>query len=359
MPDPRVEAALQAAYAEGAWGKYHGGHVEELERRLAEYHGVEGALTCSSGTVAVELALRGLKIGPGDEVLLAAYDYPGVFLSVHATGARPVLVDVLSANWNLNIKALEAALSSASRAIIASHLHGGMVRMRLLMQFADAKGLRVVEDAAQAPGARVDGRPAGSWGDVGVLSFGGSKLLTGGRGGAVLARHAEVLQRVRTWTFRGNHYCPLSELQAAVLLPQLEQLDERNRQRLRGVGLLRELLSDVSGLRPFDNQVADSQPAYYKVGFQFDAAAFGLSRERFVAAMRAEGIALDEGFRALHVGRSPQRFRKVGNLAEAERAHAGCVILHHPILLGNEDDIGQVATAIRKIHAHADRLAQP
>src|SRR5207249_1872188 len=94
LPDDDILAALQAAYRDGSWGKYHGGNVQRLEVRLARYHDLPIALTCASGTFAVELALRALKVGPGDEVLLAAYDYGGNFLSVHAVGARPVLVDV-------------------------------------------------------------------------------------------------------------------------------------------------------------------------------------------------------------------------------------------------------------------------
>src|SRR5439155_3874854 len=121
--------------------------------------------------------------------------------------------------WNFDASRLEAVIGPTTRAIIVSHLHGGLVPMRELMAIAAARGLRVVEDAAQAPGSQVQGRTAGTWGDVGILSFGGSKLLTAGRGGAILSRHADVLQRVRAWTFRGNSIAPLSELQAAVLLP--------------------------------------------------------------------------------------------------------------------------------------------
>src|SRR5205807_1706919 len=111
----------------------------------AKHHGVDFALACGSGTFAVELALRALRVGPGDEVLMAGYDYGGNFLSVHAVGARPVLVDVDPANWNLDPSCLEAALSPATRVVLASHLHGGVVPMRALMQFAQRHGLGVVE----------------------------------------------------------------------------------------------------------------------------------------------------------------------------------------------------------------------
>ncbi len=357
ITDESVLAAMQAAYRDGSWGRYHGGQVERLEQRLAEMCQIEHVLTCGSGTFAVELALRALKVGHGDDVVMAAYDYGGNFLSIHAVGARPVLVDLDADNWNLAPENLAAAFGPATRAVIISHLHGGLVPMREVMAIAGRHGVAVIEDAAQAPGARVQGRPAGTWGDVGILSFGGSKLLTAGRGGALLTGRADVAQRARLWLHRGNHVCPLSELQAAVLLPQLDRLDERNAQRLRAVEYLEQRLQDMPDLQPFRNPpMENSTPAFYKLGFQFDATGFGLTRERFVLAMRAEGIAMDEGFRALHVGRSPSRWRSPGPLTQAERAHERVVVLHHPILLGSENELMQLLGAVRRIHNHAERL---
>src|SRR5262249_30367040 len=201
----------------------------------------------------VDVALPAGQVEPGDEVVLAAYDYSGNFLSVHAVGARPVLADVAPHNWNLVPEAVAAALGPATRAVIASHLHGGLVPMRELMALAAAHGVRVIEDAAQAPGATVQGRPAGSLGDVGILSLGGSKLLTAGRGGALLTGHADVYQRLRLRQNRGNLVWPLAELQAAVLLPQLAKLDERNALRTHNVRLLSERLGEVHGLKLFAN----------------------------------------------------------------------------------------------------------
>src|SRR5262249_26197360 len=131
------------------------------------------------------------------------------------------------------------------------------------------------------------------------------------------------------------------------------RLDARNARRARNIRLLTESLTPALGLRAFVNQADDSEPAYYKVGFQYDPERFGLARERFVEALRAEGIAFDEGFRALHVGRSPKRFRRAGDLTQAERAHAGAVVLHHPVLLGEPSDVEQVAEAVRKVRRWA------
>src|SRR5437764_3428975 len=155
--DAEVFAALQAAFADGSWGRYHGGHVERLEARLAEFHAVPHAITCASGTLAVEVALRAVGVEPGDEVILGAYDYESNFLSVHAIGATPVLVDVHADNACLDPVTVAAAVGPQTKAIIATHLHGGLVPMRELIGIAAARGLSVVEDAAQATGAVVQG----------------------------------------------------------------------------------------------------------------------------------------------------------------------------------------------------------
>src|ERR1019366_9286492 len=290
MPDPEIYEVLQQAYREGWWGKYQAGQCERLETWLREYHALEHVLLCGSGNYAVELGLRTLGIEAGDEVILADYDYPGNFLSIHAVGALPVLVDVEPGNWNLSLAAVRAAIGPKTKAILASHLHGGRVPMRELMILAHDKGLLVVEDAAQASGALVDGRRAGTWGDVGVLSFGGSKLLSAGRGGALLTNRADAAQRARNHLLRaGNIVCPLSELQAALLVPQCRRLDERNALRWSNVQALCQALADVPGVRPFVQGDEVALPAFYKLGVQFDKAGFGLSRARLIWALRAEG----------------------------------------------------------------------
>jgi dTDP-4-amino-4,6-dideoxygalactose transaminase len=356
-PDPDVLAALQAAHADGSWGKYLGPNVPRLEELLAEVHGVTHVATCGSGTLAVEVALRAVGIGPGDEVILAAYDYEPSFLTVHKLEARPVLVDVSSTNACLDPAGLEAAITPATRAILVSHLHGGIASMSVVMEVARRHGITVVEDAAQATGATVEGRPAGTWGNVGVLSFGGSKLLTAGRGGAVLMRDQDVFQRARLALGRGvQQWAALSDLQAAVLIPQLRKLAEMTAKRRDRVRQLLDVISDIPGLRPFGPEPPESRPAYYKLGFFLDEDAFGLSRDLFVKALRAEGIAFDPGFRAVHVGRAPARYRAVGSLAHAETAGRTVVGLHHPVLSFGPADIDQVAAAIRKTYRNAARL---
>src|SRR5262249_11747297 len=162
-----------------------------------------------SGTFAVELALRALKIGPGDEVILAAYDYPGNFLNIHAVGAIPVLVDVAAGNCNLDAGLLEAAVRPATRAVIVSHLRDGMTPLSQGEDCATAAGLRVREAARGRRGAGGDGGKGGSGGDAALQGFGGSMWHRAGGGAAPLTRHTDVHQRARTLQFRGNVLAPL------------------------------------------------------------------------------------------------------------------------------------------------------
>ncbi|MSQ96421.1 MAG: aminotransferase class V-fold PLP-dependent enzyme [Gemmataceae bacterium] len=357
LADPEIREVFEQAFRDGWWGKYQAGQTERLETLLRDYHQVEHVLPCGSGNYAVELGLRALQIGPGAEVILADYDYPGNFLSVHAVGAIPVLVDIEPRNWNLSIEAVRSAIGPQTKAILASHLHGGRVAMRELMDLAREKGLVVLEDAAQAPGALIEGRRAGTWGDAGVFSFGGSKLLSAGRGGALLTRHAEVAQRARNHLVRaGNIVCPMTELQAALLVPQLKRLDERNQLRWGNVQVLCEAFADLPGVRPFVGPGEEALPAFYKLGMKIDQIAFGLPRDKIIAALRAEGFAVDEGFAAAHVTRSPKRFRQGSALAEAANAHANCIQVHHPILLETPDALRELAQGWRRIHEHADAI---
>jgi perosamine synthetase len=227
----------------------------------------------------------------------------------------------------------------------------------VLMKLAQERGVSVIEDACQCPGATVYGRKAGMWGDVGVLSFGGSKLLSAGRGGAILTNRTDVAQRIRVHTFRGNDAYPLSELQACVLAPQLAKLDERNTIRAERVASIRKQLMGHPGIELLDEAAPDCRPGYYKTGFRYDPAAFaGLSRDRFVAAMRAEGIAIDAGFRALHAIHSRVRFRAAGELANALDADQTLVVLHHPVLLEREEGVLQLVTVLDKIRRHATMI---
>jgi perosamine synthetase len=357
-PLPEVLEALTRAMQDGSWGHYEGPHGERLREKLAELHAVDHAWLCSSGTAAVELALRGVGVQPGDEVILAAYDFKANFQDVLAVGAIPVLVDINAAG-QLDSNQLEAARSPRTKAVLASHLHGAMVDMPAVRDWADEHKLAVVEDVCQMPGARIGGRAAGSWGDVGALSFGGSKLLTSGRGGAVICRSPQILERIRRFVLRGNDVSPLSELQAALLLPQINRLAEENRQRAAAVSLLRGRLADIPGLVPLQTEGVGVEPGYYKLGCWYNPHDWqGLPRDHWCAALQHEGIALFPGFRALHKIHAPRRFRAVGSLSQAARADQQLVVLHHPILLEGEPGVLQIVSGLQRIQRYAVAVRQ-
>ena len=355
LPDADVQAALAAAYQDGSWGRYDGPNCQRLEGVLREFNQVEHAFLCSSGTIAVELALRGLKIGPGDEVILAAYDFPGNFRAVEAVGAKPVLVDFLADSWELDIAQIPLAVSPQTKAVIASHLHGTLVDMRSTMSVAQEHGLFVVEDACQATGALVQGKPAGSWGDVGVHSFGGSKLLTAGRGGAIVTRREEVLQRTKIFSERGNQAFPLSELQAAVLLPQIPKLAARNEVRWRNVNRLIQAVNGQSVFRAMPLPREGDVPTFYKLGWLLapalraptdsDAEQIRLS---VVHVLQQRGLPFDTGFRGF-ARRTTQRCRVVGELPNARKAASATLLMHHPILLQPPEVIDQLAAIILEV----------
>lgn len=357
IDDPAVSAVFAELAQSGAWGQYEGPFCEDLERRLSEWHGVEHVRLTASGTAAVEFALRGVGVGEGDEVVLAGWDFKANFVNVTALGAKPVLVDVRKGDAQLDVSEVAVALTPKTKAVLASHLHGQVVDMPALRRLADEHDIAIVEDVCQMPLAEAHGRVAGTWGDVGTLSFGGSKTLTAGRGGAVVTNDAAIAQRLQLHDWRGNRLSPLSEMQAAVLLPQLDGFRDRWQRRREAAEWFREAFAKQSGLRPFPTTACRSD--YYKLPFRYDSVAFkGLSRERFCEAAHAEGVTLSPSFPALHETHSRRRFRAVGSLDNSSKAGREIVVLHHPVLLEAESEWVRVCAAIDKIRRHADALQE-
>ncbi len=349
LDDDDVLAALEFSYADRSWGRYDGPNCEIFRQALADYHDVEFVTLCPSGTFGVELALRGLRLSRGDEVILAGYDFAGNFAAIEVCGAKPVLVDIDPDNWNFDPRTIAGAMSERTRAVIISHLHGGVVPMRQLRAVCDEFELALIEDACQMPGGIVEGRTAGTWGDVGVLSFGGSKLLTAGRGGAVLTNNEEMFQRMKLYAQRGNNAFPLSELQACVLRPQLAKLDKRNASRHANAERLIAKIKGMPGLQPLVNKVRKTVPGYYKLGIRYVPEQLGgLSREEFLAIVEAEGVALGAGFNGF-ARRSERRCRKIGPLTESRAASRRMLVLHHPVLLEEAAVVDQVAEALHKV----------
>ncbi|MBV8724485.1 MAG: DegT/DnrJ/EryC1/StrS family aminotransferase [Candidatus Eremiobacteraeota bacterium] len=220
-----------------------GPDVGAFEERFAGYVGTRHCVGVESGTAALQLALEALGIGDGDEVILPANTYIASAIAVSATGASPVLVDCDDA-YLMDASKLDAAVTPRTKAIMPVHLYGQAVPMEPILRCARRHGLRVVEDACQAHGARDAGRAAGSFGDAGVFSFyPGKNLGAYGDGGAVLTDDPELAERVRLLRDFGQRRkyehsikagsCRLDSIQAAVLDVKLAHLDRWNDARRR------------------------------------------------------------------------------------------------------------------------------
>ncbi len=337
--DERIQQALLSVYQDGDWGRYHGKRTEQLAEQLAERFAMPHVHLVCSGTVGIELALRGLGVTSGDEVILAGYDFPGNFRCIEAVGARPVLADVEVASWSLSVNSFEQAISASTKAVIVSSLHGGLADVTRITAIARQHGIGVVEDICQIPGAKVSGKIAGSLGDVSVLSFGGSKLLSAGRGGAVLAKNEAIWQRIHVFKERGNDTYALSQLQAAVLLPQLEKLDERNAIRTTSALQIIAATEGIAQLQSLAHESGD-HPVFYKIAWAMPSC-----QQRAALLTRAQELELPlfEGFRGF-VKRSDRRCSKPVDLSHSTRATETTVLLHHPALLaapGEVESLGQ------------------
>jgi dTDP-4-amino-4,6-dideoxygalactose transaminase len=225
--------------------------VERFERRFAEICGVRHAVAVSNGTVSLVAALLALGIGPGDEVITSPFTFVATVNAILETGATAVLADISLDDFCLDIAAVEAAITSRTAAIMPVHLYGQMADMTALASVATAHGLAIVEDAAQAHGARCGDKAAGSYG-VGSFSFYATKNVTTGEGGVVTTDDAAVADRIRMLRNQGmrgrydyamvGHNWRMTDVAAAIGLPQLDRLSERNAARQRNASMLNERL---------------------------------------------------------------------------------------------------------------------
>jgi dTDP-4-amino-4,6-dideoxygalactose transaminase len=228
-------AAALARVWESGWFVL-GPEVEQLERNIAGYCGVKHAIGCASGSDALLLSLMACEVGPGDEVILPSFTFFATASAVTRLGALPVFADIEPETFNLDPSAVEPLVSSATKAIVPVHLFGQCAQMDTICRIAQAAGIAVVEDAAQAIGAELEGRRAGSMGEVGCLSFYPTKNLGGAGDGGMLTTNcdqlADRLRLLRVHGMRPRYYhkavginSRLDAFQAAVLNVKLPQLD--------------------------------------------------------------------------------------------------------------------------------------
>lgn len=232
-----------------------GPKVLELERKIAEYHGLSEAVGVASGTDALHLALEAFGIGEGDEVITTPFTFFATAEAVLYTGAVPVFVDIEHDTMNMDFQRLEARITERTKAILPVHIFGHLADMENIILIAKKYNLKVIEDCAQSFGAAIGGRKAGSFGDAGCFSFYPSKNLGAfGDGGMILLNNPSVAEDIKMLRNHGSKglyrhesvgfNSRLDEIQAVALLVKLKRIDEYNNKRRQKAALYNELLSE-------------------------------------------------------------------------------------------------------------------
>jgi dTDP-4-amino-4,6-dideoxygalactose transaminase len=234
-----------------------GPKVREFEERFAEWCGVEHAVAVSSGTSALHIALLAHGIGPGDEVITPAFSFVASANCALFVGARPVFADIEPEYFTLDPSAVAGLITPRTRAIVAVHLFGQPCDVDAIAALAREHGLVIVEDACQAHGTRLNGRPVGTWGTA-CYSFYPTKNMTTGEGGMITTNDAETAERARLIRDHGSrqryvhevlgYNLRMTELQAAIGLVQLRKLEAWNAQRQANAAYLTEMLAGTDGV---------------------------------------------------------------------------------------------------------------
>jgi perosamine synthetase len=281
------------------WVSSGGPFVTRFEQMFAEFCGTRHAIATSNGTAALHLALLALGVGPGDEVIVPSFTFVATANAVTYTGARPVFVDSDPETWTLDPALAKEAVTAKTRAIVPVHVYGHPADMDPILELAAREGLAVLEDAAEAHGARYKGRPVGGMGDIGIFSFYGNKIVTTGEGGMVVTNDDELADKVRL--MRGHGMSPtrrywhpvlgynyrLTNLQAALGVAQMERVDEILASKRRIADTYKVHLDGVAGLRlPAEAAWATSVHWLYSVLIDEDA--FSMSRDRVMAALSSQ-----------------------------------------------------------------------
>jgi len=291
--------------------------VSRFEERFADYLQARHAIAVTSCTGALHLSLAALGIGPGDEVITTPMTFIATATGIMQAGARPVFVDVEEETGNLNVARVEEAINERTRAIVPVHLYGQMCDMRALREIADRHGLFIIEDAAHCVEGKRDGVRPGELGDTACFSFYATKNLTCGEGGAVVANNNELAEKLRLLRLHGmnknandrhkegyKHWdmttfgwkYNMDNLQAAMLLPQMDRLEQNRQARSELAQLYQERLWDI----PFLSQpktLAGVTHAWHL----FPVWISGGHRDAVIAELQSRDIGVMVNYRAIHL----------------------------------------------------------
>ena len=308
MHDACEQKALNEVLESGKW--WYGEKVRAFEERFAAYQDARFGITVVNGTVALQVALTAAGIGAGDEVIVPPYTFVATASAVLMVNAIPVFADIDRDTLCIAPERIREAITEKTRGIVPVHFAGLPADMDAIQAIAKEHDLAVIEDACHAWGSEWKGRKVGAIGDMGCFSFQASKNITAAEGGIILTNDEALADQCRSYTNCGRgkdspwyeHYLlggnyRLTEFQAALLLCQLERLDEHVTIRQRNGKRLNEGLAEVGGVEVHQEDPRSNRRSYHLYCFRFNAQAWdGVSRERFIEAVRAEGIPVSPGY---------------------------------------------------------------
>jgi len=282
------------------WVSSSGSYLKEFEEKFAARFGVKHAITTSNGTASLHLSIAALNIGKGMEVILPAHTMMSSAAAIVYTGATPVLVDVERDSWNMDVSQIEKKITKKTKAIMPVHIYGLPVDMDPVIKLAKQYDLAIVEDAAESTGATYKNKLTGTLGDFGCFSFYANKIITTGEGGMVLtnsdklAAHARLLkdmahspkQRFLHEEIGFNYR--MTNMQAALGLAQLEELDLYLETKIWMAKMYNKLLSGLEGITlPIEKSWAKN--VYWMYGILIEDS-FGISRSKFMQELLDRGV---------------------------------------------------------------------
>ncbi len=387
---PAEENALRKVLHSGKWFRGYGDAVDRFEHAYAKLNGAGHCVATANGTSALLTALNALDVGPGDEVIVPPYTFIATVNVVLLQYALPVFVDSDLKSFQIDAAKVERAVTGRTAAMIPVHLGGSAADLDTILDVGRRRGIPVVEDACQAHMAEWKGNKVGTLGAAGCFSFQASKNLNSGEGGAILTDDAELASRCFAFhnnsrTRRGMVPVPagqganlrMTEFQGELLLAQMARLKDQARQREENARRLTALLDEVEGIHPAQMHPGCTRNAYHLYMFRYGKEAFaGLSRERFLEALRTEGIPCSGGYTPLNKSPflkrvlSSKGYRAIYSaktLGEWEERNAcpvnnrlcdEAVWLTQNMLLGGQQDTDDIVAAIRKVQAAASELRE-
>src|SRR5271170_1200821 len=387
--DDRERAQLEDVLTSSSWGGYPSPNrkATEFAGAFAECQGARFAIPTTSGTSALEVALKSLGIGAGDEVIVPAITFAATPYAAVACVARPVFADVCADNACIDPQSVKRLITRRTKAIIPVHYGASLADLDGLAEISQAHSIPIVEDCAHVPGAQFRNRGVGTHGALGCFSFQSSKPMTAGEGGMITTNDPDLEQRCQSLIncgrrrpsddfegpLMGANY-RMTEWQCGILIAQLARIPEQIEHKSRAAARLRKGLGAIKGLSPVAKDPRVTREVIYAFIFLVDESALGLSRNRFVRALRAEGIpsgvANDPVYRSALFPRESSPYRKACELAGASANDAincpvaerlfehAIVSIPHECLLGDDHDVDDIVAAAAKVASRAPELAE-